>query len=90
MQKIVRIPLTSTFYRLMDTQEVITKEIDTVSDGIRRLQGRIVQSPERVKRTITTMSSTVVEDRKTLAQNDAKARDLTSKIAALHKIEEVP
>ncbi|THU86255.1 hypothetical protein K435DRAFT_370466 [Dendrothele bispora CBS 962.96] len=73
---------------LLQKIEAITKEIDTVSDSIRRLRGRIVQSPERVKRTITTMSSTVIEDKKTLAQNEAKIRDLTNKMSALHKIEE--
>ncbi|KAF5355279.1 hypothetical protein D9758_006087 [Tetrapyrgos nigripes] len=73
---------------LLQRLEAMNKELETVSDGNRRLRGRIVQSPERVKRTITTMSTTVIDDKKAMTQSEAKARDLTVKINALHKIEE--
>lgn len=50
---------------------------------------RIVQSPERIKRTIVSMGSTAIEDKKTVALHEFKARDLQSKITALFNIEKV-
>ena len=54
-----------------------------------RTRGRIVQSPERIKKTITIMSHTAMEDKKTVAMHEAKARDLQAKVNALHNIEKV-
>ena len=60
-----------------------------VSDTIQRNRSRIVQSPERIKRTIATMSSTVVEEKRTVAIHDAKARDLQMKISGVLNMERV-
>lgn len=59
------------------------------SDTIARTQSRIVRSPERIKRTIVTMGSTAIEDKRNLAMNEAKIRDLQAKITALLNIEKV-
>lgn len=59
------------------------------SDSIARTQARIVRSPERIKRTIVTMGSTAVEDKRSLTVNEAKVRDLQAKITALLNIEKV-
>lgn len=70
-------------------QEVLNGEIKSVEDSIMRTRGRIVQSPERIKKTITIMSNTVIEDKKTVSMHESKARDLQAKINALHNIEKV-
>ncbi|KAG6910904.1 hypothetical protein DXG01_006587 [Tephrocybe rancida] len=72
---------------LVKRREALNGEIASVSDTITRTRSRIVQSPERIKRTITTMSSTATEDKKTVAMQEAKARDLQIKINALLNIE---
>lgn len=60
-----------------------------MEDAISRARGRIVQSPERIRKTITIMSASTVEDKKTVAMHEAKARDLQAKINGLHNIETV-
>jgi len=60
-----------------------------VEDAITRARSRIVQSPERIKKTISIMSTTAMEDKKIVATNEAKSRDLQAKINALHHIETV-
>lgn len=60
-----------------------------VSENINRTRSRIVQSPERIKRNISTMGHTAAEDKRTVAANEAKTRDLQTKIAALLNIEKV-
>ena len=72
-----------------DGQEALNVEIASVSDSINRTQSRIVQSPERIKRTISAMSSTATEDKKTVMMQEIKARDLQTKINALLNIEKV-
>lgn len=64
-------------------------EIDAVSDANRRIRGRIVQSPEHVKRSISTMSTSTIEYKKTVVANEMKAQDLQAKINALIIIEQV-
>lgn len=59
------------------------------TETISRTRARIVQSPERIKRTIVSMGSTAVEDKRTVALHEAKARDLQAKITALFNIEKV-
>lgn len=68
-------------------QEALNGEVASVSDTIVRTRSRIVQSPERIKRTISTMSSTAIEDKKTVLLHEAKARDLQTKIGAITNIE---
>jgi len=58
-----------------------------MEDSISRARGRIVQSPERIRKTITLMSASAIEDKKTVALHEAKARDLQAKIKGLHSIE---
>ena len=60
-----------------------------VSDALSRLRARVVKSPERIKRNITSMGNTAAEDKRTVATNEAKTRDLQTKIAALLNIEKV-
>jgi len=71
----------------MLTQEVLNGEITSISDAVTRSRSRIVQSPERIKRTISTMSSTAIEDKKIVTLHETKARDLQAKINALLNIE---
>lgn len=59
------------------------------TDSVSRTRSRVVQSPERIKRTIVTMGSTAIEDKRTVAVHEAKARDLQAKITALLNIEKV-
>ncbi|KAG5650919.1 hypothetical protein H0H81_010526 [Sphagnurus paluster] len=72
---------------LIKRKEALNGEIASVSDAITRKRSRIVQSPERIKRTITSMSSTAVEDKKTVLTQELKSRDLQTKINALLNIE---
>ncbi|KAJ3990031.1 Nuf2 family-domain-containing protein [Lentinula detonsa] len=74
--------------RLMERKEYIQRELEAASDANKRIKGRIVQSPERVKRSISTMSVSRVEYKKTLGINEAKTRDLQAKINALVIIEQ--
>jgi kinetochore protein Nuf2 len=60
-----------------------------ISDNIQRSRSRIVQSPERIRRTIATMGSTAIEDKRIVAMHEAKARDLQVKIQGLLSIEKV-
>ena len=60
-----------------------------MEDSIGRAKARIVQSPERIKKTIHIMSTTATDDKKTVVMHEAKARDLQAKINALHNIETV-
>ncbi|KAJ6606657.1 Nuf2 family-domain-containing protein [Mycena vulgaris] len=72
---------------LVERKEVLNGEIASISDAMTRTRSRIVQSPERIKRTITTMSTTAAEDKQTVALHEAKSRDLQAKINALSNIE---
>ncbi|KAI0747799.1 Nuf2 family-domain-containing protein [Daedaleopsis nitida] len=67
--------------------EKVIMETSTVTDSITRTNSRIVQSPERIKRTITSMGNTAAEEKRTIAANEAKTRDLRAKIDALLNIE---
>jgi len=57
------------------------------TDSISRTRSRIVQSPERIKRVIVTMTTTAIEDKRTVTLHEGKARDLQAKITALFNIE---
>ncbi|RXW17416.1 hypothetical protein EST38_g8443 [Candolleomyces aberdarensis] len=72
---------------LIKRRENLNGEIDSLTEAISRTNSRIVQSPERIRKTITTMSHTTMEDKKTVAMNEAKARDLQIKISVLLNIE---
>ena len=68
-------------------QERVNNEMNAASEGISRTRARIVQSPERIKRSISTMGSAAAEDKRAVAANEAKTRDLQTKITALLNIE---
>ncbi|KAJ6611798.1 Nuf2 family-domain-containing protein [Mycena sp. CBHHK59/15] len=72
---------------LLERKEALNGEIASISEAITRTRSRIVQSPERIKRTITTMNTTVIEDKQTVALHEAKVRDLQAKNNALSNIE---
>ncbi|TFY79879.1 hypothetical protein EWM64_g4131 [Hericium alpestre] len=57
------------------------------ADAVMRTRARIVQSPERIKRTISTMGATASEDKRTLAAHEVKTRELQTKVSALLNIE---
>ncbi|KAH9946391.1 uncharacterized protein BXZ73DRAFT_95891 [Epithele typhae] len=67
--------------------EQVTNEISVSTDNISHTRSRIVQSPERIKRNISTMGTTLAEDKRTVAANEVKTRDLHTKIQALLNIE---
>jgi len=70
-------------------KEALHGEIRSIEDAIARTRARIVQSPERIKKTISIMSTTAMEDKKTVTVHESKARDLQAKINALLNIEKV-
>lgn len=72
---------------LIKRKEALNGEIASVSEAMTRTRSRIVQSPDRIKRTITTMSSAAIEDKKTVTMHEAKARELQAKINALLIVE---
>ncbi|KAI0807066.1 Nuf2 family-domain-containing protein [Fomes fomentarius] len=72
---------------LVAEKEKVTTEMSVATENINRTRSRIVQSPERIKRNINTMGNTAAEDKRTVAANEAKTRDLQTKIAALLNIE---
>lgn len=70
-------------------KENINSETPLTLDSIQRTRSRIVQSPDRIRRNISTMTTTAIEDQKSFAMHEAKARDLQAKIAVLTNIEKV-
>jgi hypothetical protein len=63
--------------------------MSVLSDAVLSTRSRIVQSPERIKRNIVTMSATALEDKKIVSMNEAKTRDLQAKINILSQVEKV-
>ena len=61
--------------------------MNTITENISRTRSRIVQSPERIKRDIHNMGNSAAEEKRTVAANEAKTRDLQTKITALLNIE---
>ena len=74
---------------ILAKKENINADTTLLLDTISRTRSRIVPSPERIKRNIITMGAAATEDKKTIAQQEAKARDLQGKISALSTIEKV-
>jgi kinetochore protein Nuf2 len=70
-------------------QEALNVELKNMEDSISRAKSRIVQSPERIRKTISVMSTTAIEDKRMVGMHEAKARDLQAKVNALHNIETV-
>jgi hypothetical protein len=63
--------------------------MSVLSDAVLSTRSRIVQSPERIKRNIVTMSATALEDKRVVSTNEAKTRDLQAKINILLQVEKV-
>ncbi|KAF8163090.1 Nuf2 family-domain-containing protein [Crassisporium funariophilum] len=72
---------------LLERKKALRDELTSIEEIIARTRSRIVQSPERIKKSISIMSTGALEDKKTVAMHEAKARDLQTKINALHNIE---
>ncbi|KZT03575.1 uncharacterized protein LAESUDRAFT_659679 [Laetiporus sulphureus 93-53] len=72
---------------VLQSKARVNKETAVLNDKINRTRGRIVQSPERIKRNITSMSATAAEEKRTVNAHETKIRDLQTKIAALLNIE---
>lgn len=60
-----------------------------MTELIARTRARIVESPERITSNIRTMSTTLAQDKQTVASNEAKIRDLQLRSTALLAIEKV-
>ncbi|KAG8891444.1 kinetochore-associated Ndc80 complex subunit nuf2, partial [Tulasnella sp. 403] len=67
---------------------VVQAELQAAKHRNDRDQARIVHSPERLKRTIAWLASTVEGEKAELEQNKAKARDYQAKLAQLSIIEQ--
>ncbi|KAF8636681.1 hypothetical protein AX17_003487 [Amanita inopinata Kibby_2008] len=72
---------------LIKRREALHGEITGVSDAINHTRTRIVQSPDRIKRTISMMAATAIGEKKMVSMSEAKARDLQMKVNALLNIE---
>ncbi|KAG1749143.1 Nuf2 family-domain-containing protein [Suillus paluster] len=72
---------------LQARNETVNSESALLMDSNSRTRSRIVQSPERIRRNITTMGATAIEEKRAVALHEAKARDLQAKISALVNIE---
>ncbi|EIW87189.1 hypothetical protein CONPUDRAFT_161784 [Coniophora puteana RWD-64-598 SS2] len=68
-------------------KEGVLADTALLMDNVSRTRGRIVQSPERIRRNISSMGASAAEDRKTVAANEAKARELQTKVGVLAQIE---
>lgn len=74
---------------LIKSQDAILNELSVLSDAVSSTRSRIVQSPERIKRNIVTMSAATLEDKKIIGTNETKTRDLQAKINILFQVEKV-
>ncbi|PBK96524.1 hypothetical protein ARMGADRAFT_924205 [Armillaria gallica] len=72
---------------LLKRREALNDELESVSESVNRTRSRVVQSPERIKRTISTMSTSANEDKKIVTMQENKAKELQAKFNALHNIE---
>lgn len=90
MRKVLHVFATSHGHLLMCFMQAgIQDEIKVALDTNSRTKARIVQSPERLKRIISTMGDNVVEERRNIAANEAKARALRFKLDNLATYEQV-
>ena len=73
----------------MPEQEGVRADIEQVNEHISRTRSRIVQSPDRIRNNIKTMTTAAAEDKRAVSMRETKIRDLQTKIAALQTIENV-
>jgi len=60
------------------------------TDGVTRVRARVVQSPERIRRTISAMGNTANEDKRAYMSRQVTIDELQAKVSALLNIEKVP
>jgi kinetochore protein Nuf2 len=70
-------------------QEDIIDQTTQAHDQLASTRSRIVQSPDRKRRNIDLMRTTVEDHRRAIAANEAKIRELQAKQAAFANIERV-
>ena len=71
------------------TQKGLDTETSIAADGVTRVRSRIVQSPERKRRNISTMRDSASEDKRTHIALLERQRELRVKVAALKNIAKV-
>ncbi|KAF7800276.1 hypothetical protein EIP86_011524 [Pleurotus ostreatoroseus] len=72
---------------LIQRKEGVRADIEQVNEHISRTRSRIVQSPDRIRNNIKTMTTAAAEDKRAVSMRETKIRDLQTKIAALQTIE---
>lgn len=70
-------------------QENILRESSIVSASVNSTRSRIVQSPDRIKKHISEMGRMAQDERVIIAGNEAKTRELKTKLDALNVYEQV-
>lgn len=70
-------------------QKGLDTETAIAADGVTRVRSRIVQSPERKRRNISTMRESAAEDKRTHVALLERQRELRVKVAALKNIAKV-
>ncbi|EKM82897.1 hypothetical protein AGABI1DRAFT_118320 [Agaricus bisporus var. burnettii JB137-S8] len=72
---------------LVRKRESLAEEMANTNESVQRTQARIVQSPDRIRKRISQMTLDAADDKRNIALNEAKARDLQVKVNALLTIE---
>lgn len=69
-------------------RENLNREIELATTAINTTRGRIVQSPDRIKKHISEMSLLAQDERTTIASAETKCRELKTKLDALNIFEQ--
>ncbi|KAN0105253.1 Nuf2 family domain containing protein [Russula decolorans] len=72
---------------LVQKKESVCADAALATDGVARVRARVVQSPERIRRTITSMGNTANEDKRAYVSRQATIDELQAKVSALLNIE---
>ncbi|KAI0303431.1 Nuf2 family-domain-containing protein [Multifurca ochricompacta] len=72
---------------LVQRKEGLYSDAALATDGVSRVRSRVVQSPERIRRTINAMGNTANEDKKTYISQQTTIDELQTKVSALLNIE---
>lgn len=70
-------------------QESLNVDITKLEERREVMEGRVVRSPERIRKNISTMGSTVAEDKRIIAHQENRIRELQAKQSVLLLIEKV-
>ena len=71
------------------SKENLQREVELVASAVNSSRGRIVQSPERIKKHISEMAILAQDERMHIAAAEAKQRELKTKLDALNVFEQV-